>query len=126
MIVKPEPWMKQGACSGMDAAMFFPELGEHGDEAKQVCAVCPVQSDCLDYAVQIEDLHGIWAGLTYSARRTEQKRRGILNVPGTQIECSECGELFTIAGKNASRQRACSNACKIHRSRRLKYKEITV
>jgi WhiB family transcriptional regulator, redox-sensing transcriptional regulator len=34
------------------------------DVAKQICAGCPVQLACLDYAIQTLPEHGIWSGLT--------------------------------------------------------------
>lgn len=35
----------------------------------QVCQACPVQADCLDYAVRIGQRHGIWGGLSERERR---------------------------------------------------------
>lgn len=48
--------------------VFFP-IGEEPDieevaEAKAVCARCPVACECLVYAIETSQGHGIWGGLT--------------------------------------------------------------
>jgi WhiB family redox-sensing transcriptional regulator len=37
--------------------------------AKAICAGCPVQPQCLDHALAIQEPHGIWGGLTENERR---------------------------------------------------------
>ncbi len=57
--------------------MFFPppqvekrvEKREREDRAKEICAVCSVRSDCLQYALDIGEQHGIWGGLNEIERR---------------------------------------------------------
>jgi WhiB family transcriptional regulator, redox-sensing transcriptional regulator len=57
--------------------LFFPpSLPERREErevrearAKQICAQCAVQRDCLDFALRVREPHGIWGGLTESERR---------------------------------------------------------
>ena len=40
-------------------------------EAKRLCRVCPVQNECLDYALSLDPApDGVWAGMT----RRELKR----------------------------------------------------
>jgi adenine-specific DNA glycosylase len=36
---------------------------------KPFCDACPVQKDCLAYALSYPDLRGIWAGTTENGRR---------------------------------------------------------
>jgi WhiB family redox-sensing transcriptional regulator len=36
--------------------------------AKAICAMCDVRAECLDYALTIRELHGIWGGLTEAER----------------------------------------------------------
>jgi WhiB family transcriptional regulator, redox-sensing transcriptional regulator len=63
--------------------MFFPPSHfERRDEkdlreanAKAICATCTVRRDCLDYAVQIREPHGIWGGLNETERRLVLARR---------------------------------------------------
>ena len=35
--------------------------------------MCPVQRECLEYAIAIGEMHGIWGGLN------ETERRGLLD-----------------------------------------------
>lgn len=62
-------WEDHGACVGMDPAIFFPERGESVDEAKKVCASCPVLEQCrAEHGVS--EIFGTWAGTTERERRT--------------------------------------------------------
>ena len=36
--------------------------------AKTVCASCPVQTQCLEYAVASDERYGVWGGLTHDER----------------------------------------------------------
>ena len=38
-----QPWMAEAACRGLDVQLFFPERGELTDQARAVCARCPVR-----------------------------------------------------------------------------------
>lgn len=59
-------------CTGVPA-LFFPELhaGTARDvrRAKAVCATCPYQRACLEYAIEHRENHGIWGGTTVRERR---------------------------------------------------------
>lgn len=66
-----EGWREQAACRGKETAKFFVE--ERGrsslyDDARAVCAACPVRQECLDFAVKHRIVHGMWGGLSYRAR----------------------------------------------------------
>jgi WhiB family redox-sensing transcriptional regulator len=60
-------WKDDAACKGM-TDVFFPPAGtqtrSHIEQARAVCAGCPVQNECADYAAHINAQHGIWAGHT--------------------------------------------------------------
>jgi WhiB family redox-sensing transcriptional regulator len=54
---------------------FFPARGESVQEAKAVCAACPVRAECLDYAMR-SDIHcGVWGGLSELERRQLRRAR---------------------------------------------------
>lgn len=77
---KPEPdvrWMKRAACRGMGPDLFFPDPkdGTTSVEAKKVCARCPVQQQCADYAIDHFEDHGVWGGLTEKGLRAARKVR---------------------------------------------------
>jgi WhiB family transcriptional regulator, redox-sensing transcriptional regulator len=38
-------------------------------EAKRICAGCPVQRECLEYALRVREPFGIWGGLNETERR---------------------------------------------------------
>ncbi len=68
-------WMDLAACVGMPPSLFFPELGENANEARAVCARCPVTCECRAYAEQIGAREGIWAG--ESLRDRQRRRRAV-------------------------------------------------
>lgn len=68
-----ESWEPYGACLGCDPALFFPERGSPCQQAKAVCAGCPVQRECLEFAVRTNQQFGIWGGLS---RRERRRLRG--------------------------------------------------
>lgn len=37
--------------------------------AKSFCARCPVQQECLNFALRVRDPHGVWGGLNEMERR---------------------------------------------------------
>jgi WhiB family redox-sensing transcriptional regulator len=67
-------WLDDAACRGMDAELFFPGRGEPSAAAKAVCRPCPVRFDCLSYALNNGEKHGIWGGLSERERRRLRRR----------------------------------------------------
>ena len=65
-IVRPA-WFKDGRCRGMSVDFFFDPDRE--DEARAVCAACPVNAACLAYALHQPDLEGFWGGMSAAGRR---------------------------------------------------------
>ena len=70
-------WRQKGACTGLDPSIFFPESEELADEAKSICAECPVRLHCLEHALARRERDGIWGGTTERERRRiiRQRRR---------------------------------------------------
>lgn len=62
-------WMGRGLCAQTDPEEFYPEKGSTTRHAKAVCAVCPVQAECLDFALANNERFGIWGGLSERERR---------------------------------------------------------
>lgn len=74
-------WRQRSACADMDGELFFP-IGDgpaaqsQAREAKEVCADCPVRSQCLEWSLRNGPMDGIWGGLTRGERdNLRQKRR---------------------------------------------------
>jgi WhiB family redox-sensing transcriptional regulator len=71
----PPPWQSGALCAQADPEAFFPEKGGSTKEAKKVCAVCPVQQECLEYALLNEERFGIWGG---KSERERRRLRGLV------------------------------------------------
>ncbi|NDL60059.1 WhiB family transcriptional regulator [Phytoactinopolyspora mesophila] len=68
-----ESWRALAACRGMDTDLFYPEgrgstLRKREEFAKDICATCPVSSQCREAAARQPERFGIWGGLTEGDR----------------------------------------------------------
>jgi WhiB family transcriptional regulator, redox-sensing transcriptional regulator len=80
-------WQKGGACRpepdatpeelNRNSNIFFPERGSSTKEAKSICAFCPMNQECLDYALMNGEKHGIWGGTSERERRKIRKIRTV-------------------------------------------------
>jgi WhiB family redox-sensing transcriptional regulator len=73
-------WMNQGNCRYEPPTTFFPSDGVGVEHAKVVCSTCPVQSMCLEYALEHRIDHGVWGGTSERQRRRILKQRR--TIPG--------------------------------------------
>lgn len=73
-------WQEQALCRQTDPEAFFPEPG-YGVTlpAKKTCLRCEVRQQCLNYALENHERHGIWGGLSERQRRRILKNRQALN-----------------------------------------------
>jgi WhiB family redox-sensing transcriptional regulator len=70
-------WQQTGACRNGVAADFYPPMYTERKyerlarerRAKSVCATCPVQMQCLEHAIAVDERYGIWGGLNQDERR---------------------------------------------------------
>lgn len=69
------------ACAEADPELWFAATGQNQwtREAKRICATCPVISECLEYALPLQFLFGVWGGLTADERARLRRKRGIVN-----------------------------------------------
>lgn len=72
-------WRLEAACRGSDPEMFFTARGEHDrrHEAQAICQPCPVRIECLEYAIDAAEPHGVWGGLTALERKNLRAKRGL-------------------------------------------------
>jgi len=68
-------WQKVAACRGLSTEIFYPAPEEDADQAKAVCAICPVRETCLEYALAYREREGIWGGCTERERRRILRQR---------------------------------------------------
>jgi len=68
-------WRDSAACRGIEKD-FYPASGKNNlrvravvKAALAVCKECPVQLDCLNWAVENKEFYGIWGGTTERERR---------------------------------------------------------
>ena len=80
-------WRDEGACRDADPDLFFP-FGGTGpallqmEMAKRLCRVCPVQIQCLAWALEIGIADGIWGGTT-------PEERPVIRVPPRRKQISQ-------------------------------------
>ena len=60
-------------CAQTDPETFFPEKGGSTKAPKGVCFVCPVRVECLAWALEHDERHGVWGGLSERERRRLRK-----------------------------------------------------
>lgn len=70
VLVLPGAWVEEALCAQTDPEEFFPPKGRSPREAKKVCAACPVAAECLAYALDNGERHGVWGGLSERERRS--------------------------------------------------------
>ena len=73
-------WRAAGACLTADPDLFFPIAnGQVADrqimKARQICAHCQVQRQCLDFAMRTAEADGIWGGTTPEERIRARRAR---------------------------------------------------
>ncbi len=74
-------WLDAGACRSEDPELFFPitSSGPSAQQiaaAKEVCASCGVQRQCLHYALESHQSHGVWGGTSEEERQRMASPRG--------------------------------------------------
>lgn len=90
MVSLPTEWMERGLCwntapDGADKWEFFPNTAEQVlskadslqayEDARRLCRLCEVSDECLDYALQSNQLFGMWGGKT-PKERLRIRRKG--------------------------------------------------
>jgi len=71
-------WRSRASCRDSNPELFFP-IGstgnalEHIEAAKGVCGACPVQPECLEFALATNQEAGVWGGATEEERRKLRK-----------------------------------------------------
>jgi len=73
-------WWTRAACAPADPELFFP-ISYAGPalrqvaRAKAICARCPIQRECLSYALGAGAIQGVWGGMTEEERRRLARRK---------------------------------------------------
>jgi len=79
-------WRHRALCRDEDPEAWFPLGGDNtyvkesaahlelAEEAKTICRRCPAISNCLAWALETGQDHGVWGGLTAYERRALKRR----------------------------------------------------
>jgi WhiB family redox-sensing transcriptional regulator len=87
-------WRDDAACLHADPDLFFPisSIGpalDQLDQARRICAACPVREPCLAWARDLGVVSGIWGGTSEAERRairratTRYRRSEVGGTPAT-------------------------------------------
>ena len=63
-------WVDDAACRGVDNDLFFSLDEDDQRQALELCRDCPVQQECLRYAIEEREVYGIWGGMREADRRS--------------------------------------------------------
>jgi len=69
-----EDWSPKAACKTQQPDELFVR-GAEQNKAKQICAGCPVRTECLAEALDNQIEWGVWGGMTERERRALLRRK---------------------------------------------------
>lgn len=72
-----QPWVEEALCAQTDPEAFFPEKGGSTLAAKKVCARCPVEVECLEWALVNDERFGVWGNTSQQERKQIRARLGL-------------------------------------------------
>jgi|TARA_Y100000296_G_C5104224_1_gene221641 WhiB family redox-sensing transcriptional regulator len=71
-------WVEDAKCRGEDVNLFHPVKGvgmiEIQSRAVEICNMCKVRKQCLEYSVKNMEEVGVWGGYTSRQRRYFRNR----------------------------------------------------
>lgn len=78
--ISGQQWRQRAACAGdWNGDPWFPGDKSNDphryDYARAVCARCPVRSECLEFALETREQHGMFGGLTPDQRKALARKR---------------------------------------------------
>jgi WhiB family redox-sensing transcriptional regulator len=89
--VRDHRWRDYATCRLSDSRLFFDRdhesfIQREGREATAmaVCAACPAQRECLDYALAIPEKFGVWGGTTAEERVVLRRGAELSRKPATR------------------------------------------
>ncbi len=68
-ITEERPWAAFAICKDRDPDSFFPANVQGERDAMRICNGCPVQIDCLEFAMEARIRFGVWGGMTEKQRQ---------------------------------------------------------
>lgn len=79
LLTESREWMLDGLCNGKATRgddPWFPEADKRAQtaSAQRICAQCPVEQECLRFALDSPEPHGVWGGTSPRQRRALRRR----------------------------------------------------
>jgi WhiB family redox-sensing transcriptional regulator len=75
-VAAPPPFLDgRELCAQADPETWFPEKGGSTREAKAICHRCPLEDECLAWALEHNERFGVWGGTSERERRDLTARR---------------------------------------------------
>ena len=87
-----ETWRDEAACFKLGDHWFSDDDDKHSEArfAVRTCQSCPVQAECLQYALDAREPFGIWGGKTHTQRarmlRRDTTLPGVVHAVGSEVE----------------------------------------
>jgi len=76
--LRREAWMEQALCAQVDPDLFYADKSDWSMtiKAKLVCRECPVRAQCLSYALENNEVFGVWGGMSPTQRKDLRRAGG--------------------------------------------------
>jgi WhiB family redox-sensing transcriptional regulator len=79
------PWtFEQPLCAEIGTSAYFPLADDTSDReivhpenwrlAKKLCSACKHKEECLEWAIETNEAHGIWGGMSVVERRAYKRK----------------------------------------------------
>lgn len=111
-------WMVDANCLCLDTDLFFPARGQDTRFAKSICRACDVQVECLAYALNNGEHHGIWGGMSERDRRRIRRTRAVNATgpipPPSELQRHEHGSDYGYQRHRHFGTEPCAECCSAH------------
>jgi len=97
-------WRLHAVCKQHDLSKWFSDTWHEQREAVSICKTCPVQNDCLSFALKYDE-RGIWGGKSERARRKLKMKSDVIfhgtlagftnELRAGLLPCDECKKAAT-------------------------------
>lgn len=120
-----DTWRQQAACRNVNPNLMFPnDWDEDGiAAAKALCRACPVQDQCLTFALDNREDHGIWGGATERERSKIRRRRGQKARPPRPLAPINHGTDGGYRAHLRRNEKPCAACAAAHREYLIRYRE---
>lgn len=105
-----DDWTDLASCKDKNPDLWFPGIGESSTVAKGICAECEVRIECLQFALAVNERHGIWGGLNTNER--DRVADGGTIRTKTCMYCAQRFAYWWVGGYHARTPNYCDENCR--------------